>query len=46
MDGAIPTLNGKFLEFVDSFPYLGNNISSTESNVERMKGERIKTILV
>ena len=32
-DGAISTLNGKFLKLVDHFTYLGSNILSTESNV-------------
>ena len=32
-DGAISSLNGKLLKFVDQFTYLGSNISSTESDV-------------
>ena len=32
-DGAISSLNGKPLKFVDQFIYLSSNISSTESNV-------------
>ena len=28
-----PSLSGKPLRLLDQFPYLGNNISSTESNV-------------
>ena len=32
-DGAIFSLNGRPLRFVNHFTYLGSNISSTESNV-------------
>ena len=32
-EGAISTLSGKPLKLVDQFTYLGNNVSSTESNV-------------
>ena len=32
-DGPISTLNGKPLKLVDCFTYLGNNISSTQSDV-------------
>ena len=32
-EGAISSLRGKPLKLVEQFPYLGDNISSTESNV-------------
>ena len=38
-EGANPTLRDKPLKLVDQFTYLGNNISSTESNVNIWIGE-------
>ena len=32
-EGAVSTLSGRLLKFVDQFPYIGKNISSTESGV-------------
>ena len=43
-EGAIFTLNGKLLKFVDQFIYLDSNISSTESDVNICIGKAWTTI--
>ena len=38
-DGAISTLNNNLLKSIDSFTYLGSNISSTESDINIRIGQ-------
>ena len=45
-DGAISSLNGKFLKLVDQFIYLGSDISSTESDVNICIGKALTAILL